>query len=151
MASTVPAAKAALAALWTTAVTPVPVIVGPVVGVGEDAAVVVGYQDNFNPVAVDGTQVRASFGPSLRQEQYVISCAVLVNYGSIGVVDGETAVFTLWDQLNAVIDANPTLGVANVKNVVAEERFQLMPQQGADGLTVALMFGVAIDAFITNP
>jgi len=146
-ASTYPAAKAALIALWDAAVA-VPVINGPTIGVGQDGVVTVGYQDENTPVVIDAVMLREASGLNLpEREQYTIYCAVGVNYGSTDVAPAETAVFTLWAALGGVLEANFTLG--GVVMSAGVNQYQLWEQQAADGITVVLKFGVFIDAFTT--
>src|SRR4249920_2670995 len=131
MASTIPAAKAALTALWDAAITS-PVIVGPVIGVGVDVAVTVGYQDENIPIAVDGTLIREGMAASPRREKYAINCKLAVQSGSTDVAMGETAAFAVWSLLGSTLDANPTLnGVVMSAGVV--DQFQMSEQQASDG------------------
>jgi hypothetical protein len=147
-ASTYPAAKAALIALWTAAVQ-VPVINGPTVGVGYDGVVTVGYQDENNPIVLDGVMLREASGLNIpEREQYTIYCSVGVNYGSIGIAAGEVAVFGLFAALGAALEANFTLNAPSVMSA-GVDRYQLFSSQGNDGLTLILKFGVAIDAYTT--
>jgi hypothetical protein len=148
-ASTYPAAKAKLIALWDAAV-PQPIINGPNVGAGQDAVGTVGFQDENNPLTaeIDWTQEGAS--PIPTREQYLVYCSAGINWGStVGVIpDAEAAVFGLFNALAGVLGPDITLGTAGVMNARVE-RGQLYETQGGDGLTVVLKFTVAIDAYTT--
>src|SRR4249920_1331933 len=110
-ASTYPAAKAALLALWDAAVD-APVINGPTIGVGFDGVVTVGYQDETNPIVVDAVMLREGKSNKPERETYTINCAVGVNYGSTDIASAETAVFALWAAIGEALEANFTLGGA---------------------------------------
>jgi len=147
-ASTYPAAKAALIALWDAAI-PNPVINGPTIGVGQDAVGTVGYQDESNPVAAEGLWVHQHLAPVPEREQYTINCSAGINWGSTGVIpDAEAAVFAMFNALAGAIGGNITLGVSGVMTA-GVDRWQLFESQAADGLTVIIKFSVAIDAFTT--
>ena len=146
-ASTYPAAKAALIALWTAAVQ-VPVINGPTIGVGYDGVVTVGYQDENNPIVLDGVMTREAMSNLPEREQYTIYCSVGVNYGSIGIAAAEATVFGLFSALGAALEANFTLNAPSVMSA-GVDRYQLFSSQAADGVTLVLKFGVAIDAYTT--
>lgn len=148
MASSIPAVKAALIALWA-AQLPSTVVNGPVVGVGQDAALTVGYQDQNQPIAVDGGLLLEDFRGTRWREQYTVNCALSMQSGSTDVAAGETALFALWTQVLSVLIANfPSLGVSGVQRA-AVDRFQYVPSQGQDGLTGTIFFGVLIDANTT--
>lgn len=144
--STYPAAKAALLALWDAAVA-VPVINGPTIGVGLDGVVTVGYQDENNPVVMDGVLARQTYGQIPEREQYTIFCAVGINYGSTDIAAAEIAALALWAALGAALQANRTLNGAVM--TAGFDQYQLWEEQRADGVTVVIKFGVAIDATTT--
>ena len=148
-ALTYPAAKAAIIALWDAAVD-APIINGPRVGGGFDMVGVVGYQDENNPLAVEGEVLRETFGAaSPERDQYAINCMAAINWGSTSVIpDAEAAVCGLVNALGGALAANRTLGVPGVMSA-SIGRWQLPEAQGTDGLTVALKFSVTIDAFTT--
>jgi len=149
-ASTYPAAKAKLIALWSAAVTQ-PIINGPVVGVGQDAVGTVGFQDENNPITAEIDWTQEGAAPTPTREQYLIYCSAGINWGSATaavIPDAEAAVFGLFNALAGVLGPDITLGTAGVMNARAE-RGQLYESQGGDGLTVILKFSVAIDAFTT--
>jgi len=111
-ALTYPAAKAAIIALWSAAVSS-PIINGPTVGVGLDAVGTVGYEDENNPLAAEGGLVWEGMASTPERDQYTINCSAGVNWGStVGVIpDAEAAVFALVNALGGALAANPTLGV----------------------------------------
>ena len=147
-ASTYPAAKAKLIALWDAA-TSNPIINGPTIGVGQDAVGTVGFQDENNPITAELDWIQEGAAPIPEREQYIIYCSAGINWGSTGVIpDAEAAVFGLFNALAGVLGPDITLGTAGVMNARAE-RGQLYESQGGDGLTVVLKFSVAIDAFTT--
>jgi hypothetical protein len=147
-ASTYPAAKAAIIALWRSACAS-PIINGPTIGAGLDAVGTVGYQDETNPLAAEGGMVTEVFGGIPRREQYTINCSAAINWGSTTpIADAEAAVFALFNALGGALTANTTLGVPGVLTA-GIDRWQLPEQQGADGLTMVLKFTVAIDAVTT--
>jgi hypothetical protein len=145
-ASTYPAAKAALIALWDAAVD-VPVVNGPTIGAGLDGVVTVGYQDETNQVVMEGTLARETYGGSPEREQYTINCSVGIQSGSTDIAPLEAAVVVLWKAVAAVLAANRTLGGTTM--IAGVDRYQLWESQATDGCTVIMKFSVAIDASTT--
>jgi hypothetical protein len=147
-AVTAPAARLALAALWTGALTGVTVYNGQqVTGDLATEGVIAGYQDPNTQNSMAGVIASEGYGGSPDRDQYQINCAVVVATGEDDYSAYLQRAFDLFAMCGQAVSANSSLnGTVMVARVAS---WAVSEALGKTATVIMILFTVSIDAYTT--
>jgi hypothetical protein len=140
MSSSIPAVKAALVSILTTALPNTQVIYGPVTAVTTTTPRVLTVGRALGRRELDGLSLTSC------SEQYAVDLVASVDLGGTGQQSADDLALADYAAAETVIRADPTLGLSGTIQALPTGEFELMEQADENGRHAAVRFSVQVYA-----